>query len=261
MKYFSHVTGFPLFLGNAVARGIKRAPDALTVSSDGRCLAFVGPSEYIVTIADASCLDEVFTALNLSPVECEEWQSFSTLPFITFQRSQEWYLKSSEARSTVAEWVPLCVPLCRVVFVQLLHVDVSILDVESPHLDSALKVCFSPASAEHLLVATSANKILWISTKTGRLLREVTPQISPDLCVNKSLVGTPRKIVGLWTFQYKIFFLLQITNVHKHQCASLAVSEDNRFLLTAGHNAVKVWDYNMQLHINSQVVSLVCSLI
>ncbi|XP_016889554.1 WD repeat-containing protein 90 isoform X2 [Cynoglossus semilaevis] len=141
---------------NAVARGIKRAPDALTVSSDGRCLAFVGPSEYIVTIADASCLDE------------------------------------------------------------LLHVDVSILDVESPHLDSALKVCFSPASAEHLLVATSANKILWVSTKTGRLLRE-------------------------------------ITNVHKHQCASLAVSEDNRFLLTAGHNAVKVWDYNMQLHINSQM--------
>lgn len=49
----------------------------------------------------------------------------------------------------------------------------SILDVDSPHLDSALKVCFAPASTEHLLVATSANKILWLSTKTGRLLREV----------------------------------------------------------------------------------------
>uniref|UniRef100_A0AAQ6AM06 WD repeat domain 90 n=1 Tax=Amphiprion ocellaris TaxID=80972 RepID=A0AAQ6AM06_AMPOC len=142
---------------NVVARGTERAPDALSVSSDSRCLAFVGPSEYIVTIADARSLDE------------------------------------------------------------LLHVDVSILDVESPRLDSALKVCFSPASTEHLLVATSANKILWVSTKTGRLLREVS-------------------------------------KVHKHQCSSLAVSEDSRFLLTAGHNAVKVWDYNMQYDTNSQVM-------
>ncbi|XP_019939112.2 WD repeat-containing protein 90 isoform X1 [Paralichthys olivaceus] len=139
---------------NVVARGTERAPDALTVRSDSSCLAFVGPSEYIVTIADARSLDE------------------------------------------------------------LLHVDVSILDVESPRLDSALKVCFSLASTEHLLIATSANKILWVSTKTGRLLREMS-------------------------------------KVHKHQISSLAVSEDSRFLLTAGHNAVKVWDYNMQL--NSQM--------
>ncbi|KAI3365641.1 hypothetical protein L3Q82_010722 [Scortum barcoo] len=143
-------------LCNVVARGTERAPDALTVSSDSRCLAFVGPSEYIVTIADSRSLDE------------------------------------------------------------LLHVDVSILDVESARLDSALKVCFSPASTEHLLVATCANKILWVNTKTGRLLREVS-------------------------------------KVHKHLCSSLAVSEDSRFLLTAGHNAVKVWDYNMQHDINSQM--------
>uniref|UniRef100_A0A3Q1IQX2 WD repeat-containing protein 90 n=1 Tax=Anabas testudineus TaxID=64144 RepID=A0A3Q1IQX2_ANATE len=142
---------------NVAAQGTERAPDALTVSSDSRCLAFVGPSEYIVTVADARSLDE------------------------------------------------------------LLHVDVSILDVESPRLDSALKVCFSPASTEHLLVATSANKILWVSSKTGRLLREVS-------------------------------------KVHRHQCSSLAVSEDSRFLLTAGHNTVKVWDYNMKLDINSQVM-------
>ncbi|XP_026171981.1 WD repeat-containing protein 90 isoform X2 [Mastacembelus armatus] len=141
---------------NVAAQGTDRAPDALTVSNDSRCLAFVGPSEYIVTIADARSLDE------------------------------------------------------------LLHVDVSILDVESPYLDSALKVCFSPSSTEHLLVATSTNKILWVSTKTGRLLREVS-------------------------------------KVHRHQCSSLTVSEDSRFLLTAGNNAVKVWDYNMQLDINSQM--------
>ncbi|XP_041733420.1 WD repeat-containing protein 90 [Coregonus clupeaformis] len=143
-------------LGNVVARGTDRAPDALTVSSDNRCLAFVGPSEYTVTIMDARSLDE------------------------------------------------------------LLRVDVSILDVESTSLDSALKVCFSPASTGHLLVTTSANKILWISANTGRLLREVS-------------------------------------KAHKHQCSSLAVSEDGRFLLTAGHNAVKVWDYSMQLDVNSQM--------
>lgn len=50
---------FPDWLGNAVARGTERAPDALAVSSDSRCLAFVGLSEYIVTIADSQSLDEV----------------------------------------------------------------------------------------------------------------------------------------------------------------------------------------------------------
>lgn len=69
----------------------------------------------------------------------------------------------------------LCSLACVIFFFpQLLHVDVSILDAASPRLDSALKVCFAPASTEHLLVATSANKIVWLSTKTGHLLREVT---------------------------------------------------------------------------------------
>ncbi|XP_037392227.1 WD repeat-containing protein 90 isoform X1 [Pygocentrus nattereri] len=143
-------------LGNVVARGTDRGPDALAVSSDSCCLAFVGPTEFTVTIMDAHSLDE------------------------------------------------------------LLRVDVSVLDVESTTLDTALKVCFSPSSLSHLLITTSANKILWINRNTGRLLREVS-------------------------------------EVHKHQCASLAVSEDGRYLLTAGHNAVKVWDYHMKLDVNSQV--------
>ncbi|XP_061665809.1 WD repeat-containing protein 90 isoform X2 [Syngnathoides biaculeatus] len=139
-----------------LARGTGRAPDALTVSSDSRCLAFVGPSEYTITIADALSLEES------------------------------------------------------------LRLDVSILDSESTFLDSALKVCFSSASPQHLLVATSANKILWVNTKTGCLLR-------------------------------------QVSKVHKHWCSSLAVSQDRRFLVTAGHNSVKVWDYNMQFSLNSQM--------
>jgi len=62
----------------------------------------------------------------------------------------------------------ICFGVC-----QLLRVDVSILDVESSTLDSALNVCFSPTSLSHLLVTTSANKILWIDTHTGQLLRQV----------------------------------------------------------------------------------------
>ncbi|KAK3551522.1 hypothetical protein QTP70_017350, partial [Hemibagrus guttatus] len=143
-------------LGNMIARGMDRGPDALAVSSDSKRLAFVGPTEYTVTIADARSLDE------------------------------------------------------------LLRVDVSVLDVESTTLDSALKVCFSPSGLSHLLVATSANKILWINRNTGKLVREVS-------------------------------------EVHKDQCASLSVSEDGCYLLTAGHSAVKVWDYNMTLDVKSQV--------
>lgn len=99
---------------------------------------------------------------------------------------------------------------------ELLRVDVSIVDVESSTLDSALNVCFSPASLSHLLISTSANKILWIDTHTGQLLR-------------------------------------QVSEVHKHQCESLAVSEDGHYLLTAGQNSLKVWDYDMKLDVNSQV--------
>lgn len=67
---------------------------------------------------------------------------------------------------------------------QLLRVDVSVLDVESTALDSALKVCFSPSSLTHLLITTSANKILWIDSNTGRLLREVREMFSARYSVH-----------------------------------------------------------------------------
>ncbi|XP_043935318.1 WD repeat-containing protein 90 [Protopterus annectens] len=143
-------------LGNVVARGSERGPDALTVSSDGHYLAFVGPSEYIVTIMDGRSLDE------------------------------------------------------------LLRVDVSILDLDSTKPDSAAKVCFAPTAVGQILVTTSSNKILWLNTKTGRLVRE-------------------------------------ISKVHKKMCSSLAVSEDAQFLLTAADMVIKVWDYDMKLDKNFQV--------
>ncbi len=51
---------------------------------------------------------------------------------------------------------------------------------------------------------------------------------------------------------------LQVSEVHKHQCVSLAVSEDGRYLLTAGQNSLKVWDYDMHLDVNAQVCLLEC---
>uniref|UniRef100_H2ZYH0 WD repeat domain 90 n=1 Tax=Latimeria chalumnae TaxID=7897 RepID=H2ZYH0_LATCH len=143
-------------LGNVVARGNERAPDALTVSTDSRYLAFVGPSEYTVTVMDGRSLDE------------------------------------------------------------LLRIDVSILDLDSTSLDSATKVCYAPASIGQLLVTTSANKLLWLNNKTGRLVREVS-------------------------------------RVHRNVCSSLAVSNDSRFLLTAGDRLIKVWDYHMKHDVSFQV--------
>lgn len=47
-------------LGNMVARGEdKFGPDALSGSEDGRHVAFVGPSEFAVTVVDGKNLNEV----------------------------------------------------------------------------------------------------------------------------------------------------------------------------------------------------------
>lgn len=56
---------------------------------------------------------------------------------------------------------------------QLLRVDISILDLHSTILDSAVNVCFGPVPQGELLVSTSSNKILVLDAKTGRLVREV----------------------------------------------------------------------------------------
>ncbi|XP_052535941.1 WD repeat-containing protein 90 isoform X1 [Tympanuchus pallidicinctus] len=99
---------------------------------------------------------------------------------------------------------------------ELLRVDISILDVNSTTLDSAVRICFAPVSQGELLVSTSSNKILVLDAKTGRLVREVSP-------------------------------------VHKLSCSSLALSKDARYLLTAGDKVIKVWDYQMRFSINFQV--------
>ena len=46
-------------LGNTVGRGEHHGPASLTVSPDGRFVAFVGPSEFTVSVVDGRSLDEV----------------------------------------------------------------------------------------------------------------------------------------------------------------------------------------------------------
>ena len=46
-------------LTNAVARGDAHSPNTLTISSDGRHLAFVGPTDFTISVLDAKSLDEV----------------------------------------------------------------------------------------------------------------------------------------------------------------------------------------------------------
>ena len=46
-------------LGNTVARGEGHGPAALTVSPDGKFVAFVGPTEFTVSVVDGKTLDEV----------------------------------------------------------------------------------------------------------------------------------------------------------------------------------------------------------
>ena len=42
-----------------VAKGDRYGPDALAMSGEGKHVAFVGPSEFTVTVVDARSLDEV----------------------------------------------------------------------------------------------------------------------------------------------------------------------------------------------------------
>lgn len=46
-------------LTNAVARGDNRSPNTLAISGDGRHMAFVGPTDFTISVVDAKSLDEV----------------------------------------------------------------------------------------------------------------------------------------------------------------------------------------------------------
>ena len=54
-------------LTNTVARGDSRSPSILTISGDGRHLAFVGPTDFTICVVDAKSLDEVWISELIFP--------------------------------------------------------------------------------------------------------------------------------------------------------------------------------------------------
>ena len=48
-----------------VAKGDRYGPDSLSISGEGKHVAFVGPLEFTVTVVDARSLDEVCTTYTL----------------------------------------------------------------------------------------------------------------------------------------------------------------------------------------------------
>ncbi|XP_073504675.1 WD repeat-containing protein 90 isoform X2 [Phyllobates terribilis] len=72
-------------LGNAVCKTPELGPQALSLSRDGRLLAFVGPSEYTVTVMDGRSLDELLRVdvsildLDSTALDCALGVTFSPL--------------------------------------------------------------------------------------------------------------------------------------------------------------------------------------
>ncbi|XP_068121067.1 WD repeat-containing protein 90-like, partial [Hyperolius riggenbachi] len=175
-------------LGNVVCKSSERGPLALCVTRDGKLLAFVGPTEFTVTIMDARSLDE------------------------------------------------------------LLRVDVSILDVDSTKLDCAMSLAFSSLRPYRLLVSTSGNKILWLDSATGRLIKEVVKvhrQHCPLLALSdndKYLLTAEDKIIKVWDQESAGSSRPQAFIGHSEAIQQLAFSPDQQTVISAG-DAIFIWDF------------------
>lgn len=83
-------------------------------------------------------------------------------------------------------------------------------------MDTAKLVCFSPKLLNELLVITKESRLLKFCASSGQLLSEVP-------------------------------------HLHRGQCSCVLVSGDGRYLVTAGDQVLKVWDYSMSMDLNFQV--------
>ena len=103
---------------------------------------------------------------------------------------------------------------------EVLRIDITPVTSSSNQLqsfvDSGRLVCFTPSPLDQLLLVTQCGRLLKFSASNGQLLNAVG-------------------------------------QVHRETCSSLAVSENGRYLLTAGDEVLKVWDYSMSLQHNFQV--------
>ncbi|CAH2307904.1 WD repeat-containing 90 [Pelobates cultripes] len=77
-------------LGNVLCKDAERGPQALALSRDGRLLAFVGPSEYTVTVMDARSLDELLR-VDVSILDLESTQLDCALSLV-FSPRQPYHL-------------------------------------------------------------------------------------------------------------------------------------------------------------------------
>ncbi|KAJ1067537.1 hypothetical protein K5549_010655 [Capra hircus] len=127
---------------------------------------------------------------------------------------------------------------------ELLRVNVNALDLAGSCLDSAVALCFGPSPPSHLLVSTSSNMIAVLDARSGHVVREVAALWG----------GLPRPAVaGAPTLPRSKRALLQLSCGHAAACASLALSADGRFLLTAAERAVRLWDCATQAGLSCQV--------
>lgn len=102
---------------------------------------------------------------------------------------------------------------------EVLRVDITSVTTPTqtkPFADSARLVCFSPAALNQLLLITKQARLLKFSATNGELLSEVG-------------------------------------HTHSSECSSAVASDNGRYLLTAGDQVIKVWDYAMALDLNFQV--------
>lgn len=162
---------------------------------------------------------------------------------------------------------------------QLLKVDVSALDLAGSCLDSAVALCFGPSPPSHLLVSMSSNMITVLDARSGRVVRQVSPghgwrpgpsPPGPGLAAPGARAGRPwaaccspvaarwgglprPAVLGAPTLPRSKCTLLQLSCGHPAACASLSLSADGRFLLTAAERAVRLWDYATQAGLSCQV--------
>ncbi len=85
-----------------------------------------------------------------------------------------------------------------------------------PFIDSAKLVFFSPTALNQILVVTKACRLLKLSASNGQLLSEAG-------------------------------------HMHRKACSVARASKSGRYLLTAGDQVLKLWDYSMAMDINFQV--------
>jgi WD40 repeat protein len=134
-------------LGNTVAKGESHGPHALAISPDGGRVAFVGPTDFTISVVDGRSLDEVRS--DPHRLFCDVYSHYLQLMRID---------------------------------ISSLHPS----DTTRSGVDTACNVMFAPGHVKHLLVTTSSNKLLKFDARSGKILTEVRLSSVSFECVKLS---------------------------------------------------------------------------